>query len=66
MPCDGKAGPQSHENDACIFRTMLAWHSPWYSLGTQSGGILYGCAAARVTASVTADLKRTSKTFPVA
>lgn len=37
IPIEGTAGPQSQENEACIFRTWFAWHSPLYSSGTHNG-----------------------------
>lgn len=55
---DGKAGPQSQAKEACIFLSMLTWHSPLKTEGGQVGGILYPTFEASFLASFIGELNR--------
>jgi hypothetical protein len=61
IPAEGKAGPQSQLNEACIFLTWFAWHSPWNSGATQLG--VTNVSADLLAAYATAESNVTDKVF---
>jgi hypothetical protein len=61
IPDEEKPGPKSEPNEACIFLTWFAWHTPLLSMGMHAGATKV--SADLFSATLKADSNATVKVF---